>query len=99
MQKTKNQNGKFYTWIDKVDCIDGDYCRQKESTGYSIPTQQQLSRPITNNSYQQSQQSYQPPPAPPTNNQSFGNGNNPYSTNGNPLGGSSSNSNANPYKY
>lgn len=98
MQKTKNQNGKFYTWVDKEDCIDGDYCRQKEPTGYSIPTQQQLSRPITNNSYQQSQQSYQPPPAPPTNNQSFGNGNNPYSTNGNPFGGTSSNSNANPYK-
>ena len=98
MQKTKNQNGKFYTWVDKEDCIDGDYCRQKEPTGYSIPTQQQLSRPITNNSYQQSQQSYQPPPAPPTNNQSFGNGNNPYSTNGHPFGGTSSNSNANPYK-
>lgn len=45
LQKTKAQNGKFYTLIDKSDCIEGDYCRPKEPSSYTNPTIQQLTPP------------------------------------------------------
>lgn len=103
MQKTKSQDGKFYVSVDKSDCIDGDYCKQREPTSYTTPTQQQLTPPKPSypsntqlNSQQPSQSNYQPSTSN-ANGGSFGNGNNPYAKNGNPFGTSGSNS-QNPYK-
>lgn len=97
LQKTKAQDGKFYTWVDKSDCIDGDYCRQKEPTSFTTPTSQQVRppQPITppvSQSYQNMSSSYQ----------SSGSSQNRYSgtagANGNPFGESNGKYEPNPYK-
>ncbi len=102
MQKSKSQDGKFYVWVDKGDCIDGDYCKQREPTSFTTPTPQQLTPPKP--TYQptlqvqqtQTQSSYQP-----STSGGFGNGSNPY---GKPNGNSnnpfesSGSSGQNPYK-
>lgn len=107
MLKTKTQDGKFYTLVDKSDCIDGDYCKQREPTAFTTPTPQQLTppKPITPNNPQPIQNSQ--PVTPTTNSQSSyqstGDSKNMYGYNGN-NGGTSNNpfgtgkSNPNPYK-
>lgn len=98
LRKNKAQDGKFYTWVDKSDCIDGDYCRQKEPTSFTTPTTQQIRppQPITP-SVAQSPQNNQ---TTPSNNQSSSN--NIYGgtkgATGHPFGESNSKRDPNPYK-
>ena len=100
LRKTKAQDGKFYTWVDKSDCIDGDYCRAKEPTAFTTPTSQQIRPP----------QPITPPVSQSTQNnqntssgyQSSGSGQNMYSgttgATGNPFGESKGKYDPNPYK-
>lgn len=97
LRKNKAQDGKFYTWVDKSDCIDGDYCRQKEPTSFTTPTSQQVRppQPITPPVSQSNQNTS-------SNYQSSGSSLNRYSgtagANGNPFGESKSKYDPNPYK-
>lgn len=93
MRRAKAQDGKFYIWVDKSDCIDGDYCKQREPTGYTTPTLQQLTppKPVTAPT-QNTSSTYQP----------AGDSRNMYGgttgANGNPFGESSGKYEPNPYK-
>lgn len=107
MQKTKLKDGKTYVFVDKGDCIDSDYCKQREPTGYTTPTPQQLTppKPSTSPSSHSTQNSQMATPTNPTTQSTYqptvsGDGQNPYgsdkgSTN-NPFG--SAKGGDNPYK-
>lgn len=105
MQKTKLKDGKTYVFVDKGDCIDSDYCKQREPTGYTTPTPQQLTppKPSISPSSQSTQNSQMATPANPTTQSTYqptlsGDGQNPYGKvgNDNPFG--SGKGGANPYK-
>ena len=108
MQKTKLKDGKTYVFVDKGDCIDSDYCKQREPTGYTTPTSQQLTPPklTTQPSSQSTQNSQMATPTNPTTQSTYqptvsGDGKNPYGnaskgSDDNPFG--SSKSYTNPYR-